>query len=105
MVVVTNRLRLKLGMAEKMAPMFTRQGALQEMKGFIKVEVLLTKDLSDYDELNVNMYWESLADFNQWKNSDSFKEAHKGAQNPNQESPILGSQIIISEIASTLGSK
>lgn len=102
MIVVTNRIKTKLGFAEKMAPGFTRPGKLQEMKGFVKVEVLVTKNLTEHDELNVNMYWDTLEDFTQWRNSDAFKEAHKDSNNNGQESPILGSQIIIAEVASTL---
>lgn len=102
MIIVTNKIKLKLGFAEKMAPMFTRPGALQEMEGFEKVEVLITKNLTEYDELNVNMYWNTIEDFTRWKNSDVFKEAHRGPENSSEESPILESEIIISEVASTL---
>jgi heme oxygenase (staphylobilin-producing) len=104
MIIVTNKIKTKLGLAAKMAPMFTRPGALQKMEGFVKVEVLITKNLTEYDELNVNMYWNTIEDFNQWKNSDAFKEAHKGPTSAEQESPILGSEIIISEVTSTLES-
>jgi heme oxygenase (staphylobilin-producing) len=102
MIIVTNRIKTKLGFAVKMAPRFTRPGSLQKMDGFIKVEVLITKNLTEYDELNVNMYWNTMEDFTQWKNSVAFKEAHKGPTNAEQDSPILGSEIIISEVASTL---
>ncbi|MFB5193898.1 heme oxygenase [Neobacillus sp. KR4-4] len=102
MIIVTNRIKTKLGFAAKMAPMFTRPGALQTMPGFVKVEVLITKNLSEYDELNVNMYWNTMEDFTQWKNSDAFKDAHKSPSNAVEDSPILGSDIIISEVASTL---
>ena len=102
MIIVTNRIKMKLGFAEKMAPMFTRPGALQKMNGFVKVEVLITKNLSEYDELNVNMYWNTMEAFTEWKNSDAFKEAHTGPANGGQDSPILESAIIISEVASTL---
>jgi heme oxygenase (staphylobilin-producing) len=102
MIIVTNRIKTKLGFAAKMAPMFTRPGALQTMAGFVKVEVLITKNLSEYDELNVNMYWNTMENFTQWKNSAVFKEAHTGPTSGGQDSPILGSEIIISEVASTL---
>ena len=102
MIIVTNRIKMKLGFAEKMAPMFTRPGTLQKMNGFVKVEALITKNLSEYDELNVNMYWNTMEDFTEWKNSDAFKESHKGPANDGQDSPILESAIIISEVASTL---
>lgn len=102
MIIVTNRIKMKSGFAEKMAPMFTKPGALQKMDGFIKVEVLVTKNLTEHDELNVNMYWETMEDFSQWKNSDAFKESHSRSGNDGQESPMLGSEIIIYEVASTL---
>lgn len=102
MIIVTNKIKMKLGFAEKMAPMFTRPGALQQMEGFVKVEVLVTKNLTEYDELNVNMYWNTMEDFTRWKNSDAFREAHSGPGSSSEGSPILGSEIIISEVASTL---
>ena len=102
MIIVTNKIKMKLGFAAKMAPMFTKSGPLQKTDGFIKVEVLITKNLTEYDELNVNMYWNTIEDFTLWKNSAAFKEAHTGPNNTEQESPILGSEIIISEVVSTL---
>ena len=56
MYIVTNRIKMKSGFAEKMAPNFTRPGALQQMDGFVKVEVTITQNLTEFDELNVNMY-------------------------------------------------
>lgn len=103
MIIVTNRIKLKPGFAEKMAPMFTRPGALQKRDGFIKVEALITKNLTDYDELNINMYWNTIEDFQAWKNSDDFREAHSGpGSSGGPDSPILESEIIIYEVASTL---
>ncbi|MCA1293479.1 heme oxygenase [Paenibacillus sp. alder61] len=111
MVVVTNRIRVKKGMAAAMAPRFTAPGPLDTSKGIVKVEVLLTQNLSDYDELNVNTYWETLGDFEAWKNSDAFKAAHQrpasgasgasgSGEDAKKESPILGSELIIYEVAS-----
>ncbi|MCD7035382.1 heme oxygenase [Metabacillus sp. GX 13764] len=102
MFVVTNRIKTKQGMAERMAPSFTKPGALQEMKGFKKVEVHLTQNLTEHDEMSVNMYWETLEDFQAWKNSDAFKQAHSRPSSGEGESPILGSEIVIAEVASTL---
>ncbi|CAM3494553.1 heme oxygenase [Marinicrinis lubricantis] len=104
MYIVTNRIRTKLGFAEKMAPRFTKPGPLQQMKGFVKVEVTLRQNVTEHDELHVNMYWETLEDFEAWKQSDAFREAHRGAksQNENTESPMLGSEIVISKIVSSI---
>lgn len=103
MVVVTNRIKVKKGMGAMMAPGFTAPGPLDTFNGFVKVEVLLTQNLTDYDELNVNMYWEDLESFTTWRNSDAFKAAHKrpepGSEAEKKESPILGSEIITYEVA------
>lgn len=106
MIVVTNRIKTKVGFAEKMAPAFTRPGALQKMEGFVKVEVLLTQNLTEHDEISVNTYWEDMDSFTKWRNSDAFKESHKrpepGSKEAQQESPVLGNQIIVAEVAGVM---
>lgn len=103
MLIVTNRIKVKKGMGAVMAPGFTAPGPLDTTEGFVKVEVLLTQNLEDYDELNVNMYWENLDNFTAWRNSDAFKAAHKrpepSADGAKKESPIIGSELITYEVA------
>ncbi|MDG4847855.1 heme oxygenase [Peribacillus frigoritolerans] len=104
MIIVTNKIRVKKGMGAVMAPGFTAPGPLDTMEGFVKVEVLLTQNLTDHDELSVNMYWENLDNFTAWRNSDAFKAAHKrpepGSGEAKKESPILGSELTTYEVAS-----
>ncbi|WP_336776234.1 heme oxygenase [Paenibacillus sp. MMO-58] len=104
MIVITNRIKVVKGMGTAMAPNFTASDALDSTKGLVKVEVLLTQNLSDYDELSVNMYWESMEHFTAWKASDSFRAAHKrpesGAETSSKQSPIIGSELITYEVAS-----
>ena len=104
MIVVTNKIKTKLGFAKKMAPSFTRSEALKKMDGFVKVEVTITQNLTEYDQLNVSMYWENLENFMAWKNSDAFKEAHKRpeAGEEKQESPVLGSEVVVAEVAGVM---
>ena len=106
MIIVTNRIKTKLGFAQRMAPNFAKPGPLQEMEGFVKVEVTITQGLTEHDELNVNMYWENLDNFQAWKDSDVFKQAHKRPEDDStaakQESPLLGSELVISEVAATV---
>ncbi|WP_156289814.1 heme oxygenase [Oceanobacillus salinisoli] len=106
MIIVTNRMKTKQGFAEKLAPKFTKPGPLQEMEGFHKVEVTITENPKDYDELNVNMYWHNYEGFQAWKNSDMFKEAHKGTntKEAKQDSPVIDSEIIVSKVASIITS-
>ncbi|MDQ0271850.1 heme oxygenase [Cytobacillus purgationiresistens] len=106
MYIVTNRIKMKPGFAERMAPNFTKPGPLQEMKGFVKVETAITQNLTDYDELSVNMYWEDLDSFEAWKNSDIFKHAHQRPDpapgEEKKESPMISSQIVVAKVATTV---
>lgn len=104
MIIVANKIKVKKGMGAVMAPGFTAPGPLDTTEGFVKVEVLLTQNLTDYDELNVNMYWENMDSFTAWRNSDAFKAAHKrpepSSEEAKKESPIIGSELVTYEIAS-----
>lgn len=102
MIVVCNRIRVKAGMGEKMAPMFTQPGPLQQFAGFHKVEVLVAA-LADCDELNVNMYWQDEASFQQWRDSDAFKQAHRRPEGQSPaDSPVLGSQLLTLKLAASI---
>lgn len=105
MIIVTNRIKVKKGFAVRMAPGFTKPSGLEKTPGFEKVEVLITQNLTNHDELNVNMYWDNLESFHAWRNSDDFKASHKrpesGSEDTKQESPILGSEMIVAELATS----
>lgn len=105
MITVTNRIKVKKGFAEKMAPKFVQPGPLQQFEGFQKVEVLVSTQFEEYDEMSVVMYWDSKESFAVWRESDAFKESHKRpseGQAGQGDSPMLGSQIIIAEVAGTI---
>lgn len=102
MITVTNRINVKKGFAEKMAPMFAADKALLKYDGFHKVEVLVSTQEEEYDELEVLMYWESQEAFAAWRNSDDFKNSHKRDGGSSENSPIIGSKIVISTVAATL---
>ncbi|KAA1037637.1 heme oxygenase [Macrococcus equipercicus] len=103
MFIVTNRIKMKSGFAEKMAPMFTKGGAIEELKGFIKIETWSVQN-NEHDELHVNTYWETLEDFEAWKTSDAFKQAHSRPSGGGEkgESPMLGSELVISKLETKL---
>jgi len=106
MIIVTNRIQVKPGFAARMAPNFTKPGPLQQFEGFHKVEVLISTDDPTYDEMSVNMYWESKEHFKAWRNSDAFAAAHQrpnsGSEGEKADSPIIGSKIVVAELASSI---
>lgn len=107
MIIVTNRIQVKPGFAARMAPNFTKPGPLQQFEGFHKVEVLISTDDPTYDEMSVNMYWESKEHFQAWRNSDAFAAAHQrpnsSSEGEKADSPIIGSKIVVAELASSIG--
>ena len=102
MYVVTNRIDLKKGYAEKMAPHFTKGGKIEDLQGFIKIEVWQIENEADYDQMYVNTWWESEDDFKGWLSSDAFKEAHSGKSKNSEESPVLGNEIVKATVLSKL---
>lgn len=103
MITVTNRILVKKGFGMKMAPAFTSGKSLLNWDGFHKVEVNVSTQDEAHDEMNVMMFWDSVAHFEAWRASDDFKNSHKREGNGNSEnSPVIGSKIVIAEIASTL---
>ena len=104
MYTVTNRINVKKGFGEKMAPMFVKPGPLQEFDGFHKVEVQVCTTFEEFDELNVVMYWDDLKNFEAWRESDAFKQAHKRPENgqPDPNSPVISSQVVVATLAGTI---
>lgn len=103
MYVVTNRIDVKKGFAEKMASKFTQGGKIQELEGFQKVEVWLIDDEADYDQMYINTWWDSEDDFKGWLKSDAFKEAHEGKSKiKSDDSPILGNKVVKANVISEL---
>lgn len=104
MITVTNRINVKKGMGEKMAPMFAQPGPLQEFEGFNKVEVLVSTQFEEHDEMQVIMYWDTEEQFAVWRESDAFKASHKrpASGEPDPNSPVISSQIVIAKVAAAI---
>ncbi|MFD0716797.1 antibiotic biosynthesis monooxygenase [Paenibacillus sp. GCM10027626] len=100
MIVVTNTIKVKKGHGEEVASRFGRSKGVQFQPGFVRMEVLLTQGLEEYDELKVCTTWADKAAFEGWVSSDNFKEAHvkraaeqQSSQEAGNESVILGSKM------------
>lgn len=105
MIVVTNTIQIKKGHAHAVAERFSNPKGVHTMPGFIRMELLLTENTEENDELKVVTTWENRESFEGWVNSDSFKQAHahrkpspeQGGERPAQgsgEGPImLGSKL------------
>ncbi|UVI29845.1 antibiotic biosynthesis monooxygenase [Paenibacillus spongiae] len=100
MIIVMNTIKVKKGHGEEVAMRFQRSKGVDQQPGFVRMEVLFTEGLEEYDELKVSTTWENKAAFEGWVNSDNFKQAHAsrsgaGGQSgaPQGESVMLGSKM------------
>jgi heme oxygenase (staphylobilin-producing) len=100
MIVVTNTIKVKKGHGETVAKRFQSSKGIDLSPGFVRMEVLFTEGLEEYDELKVSTTWEDKASFEDWVNSDSFRQAHAqrggqqtGGDGEQSESVMLGSQL------------
>lgn len=76
MIIVTNTSKITKDNGYKLINRFDKVGKVEEMEGFLGLEVLLTDNTSDYDEVTISTRWESNEAFKAWTKSDAFKEAH-----------------------------
>lgn len=106
MMTVTNRFKLVKGMAARMAPAFVQQNGLGQFKGFRGIEINVSTQFEEYDEMNVMMYWDTREDFDVWHNSDHFKNSHKREQQKDGEakkaSPIIDNTVIYADVVAEL---
>lgn len=103
MFVVTNRITVKKGFAEKMAPRFTKGGKIEALQGFHKIEVWKVTRDHENEDMYVNTWWETEKDFEAWTKSDAFKEAHQNRDKTSSESsPVINSEIVKATVLSTL---
>ena len=85
MYVICNRIPVAPGQEQEFEKLFLErddsknQHPLRSFPGFIRNDILRPTKGEPYVVLT---YWNSIADFEAWTNSESFKEAHKGRGRP-----------------------
>ncbi|MNH94774.1 Heme-degrading monooxygenase [compost metagenome] len=78
MLVVTNTIRIKAGHGKQVAARFAESKGVQQMPGFIRMEVWLGEGKDGEEELKVSTLWENEESFRGWTSSESFRESHRG---------------------------
>ncbi|MBB3114257.1 heme oxygenase (staphylobilin-producing) [Paenibacillus phyllosphaerae] len=76
MIVVTNTIKVKKGHGVEVAERFRRSKGVHLQPGFVRMEVMMTEDLEEIDELKVCTTWNDKASFENWVSSDNFRQAH-----------------------------
>ncbi|MEK5102032.1 heme oxygenase [Cytobacillus sp. FSL M8-0252] len=76
MYIVTNTVHLQPGNADMFVERFNREGKVETMPGFVGLEVMLTENTKDYEEITIVTRWEDPTGFKGWMKSREFKDAH-----------------------------
>lgn len=76
MIVVANRFDVADGYGEQFVERFRDSvGTVEDRDGFVRFELLTPERADSYVALT---YWESMADFEAWTDSEEFARAHSG---------------------------
>ncbi|WP_053374204.1 heme oxygenase [Paenibacillus sp. FJAT-27812] len=95
MIIVTNTSHITKGNGDKLIERFDRIGKVEAMEGFLGLEVLLTQNTADYDEVSVVTRWNSKDDFKAWTKSEAFRESHSHRKTPDY---IISNKITFQEV-------
>lgn len=95
MVIVSNVSQITKGSGEKLIERFDRVGKVEGMKGFLGLEVMLTENTKEFDEVTVSTRWETKEDFQAWTRSEAFRESHSHRQMP---AYILSNKIVTYDV-------
>lgn len=79
MLVVTNTIKVKEGHGAAIAERFGGNKGVEEMPGFVRMEVWLASAKDGVEELKISTLWENEEAFKGWTSSDSFHQSHRGA--------------------------
>lgn len=102
MFVITNNIKVKKGYASQVAERFRQSKGVTQSPGFVKMEVLVSTQLEEHDELAIRTSWENESYFTDWTNSESFQHAHARTGQPTPENQVmLGSYFTRQELLFT----
>jgi heme oxygenase (staphylobilin-producing) len=79
MLVVTNTIKVKEGHGATLAQRFGGAGGVEDMPGFVRMEVWHSAAKEGVEELKICTVWENEEAFKGWTASPSFRESHRGA--------------------------
>lgn len=102
MIIVTNTSQITKGNAHLLIERFDRIGQVEFMEGFLGLEVHLTENTPDYEEVSVVTRWDNKEAFQAWTRSDAFKQSHSHRQIPDY---IINNKISFYEVKIVRGPK
>ncbi|MGE7933683.1 antibiotic biosynthesis monooxygenase [Viridibacillus arvi] len=76
---VTNVIRVKKGFVDALVERFENVNSVLKFDGFLGMEVMVTIQNVDFEEVSIFTRWDKKENFMNWMKSDDFKRRHSGA--------------------------
>ncbi|AXI01225.1 hypothetical protein DV702_00455 [Sporosarcina sp. PTS2304] len=87
-----NTIFVEKGKGEQITSRFAKAKAVHTFEGFIRMEVLLSEEHEERDEVKVCTTWEDRKFFDDWLHSRENVSAHNSKAS-SEPSPILGNEV------------
>jgi heme-degrading monooxygenase HmoA len=89
--IAMNRFQIRLGQEHEFEDMWrNRESRLKEVPGFKEFRLLKGPKSGDAQLYSSHVIWESKADFENWTQSQHFRDAHKNVGKASGRSAIMG---------------
>lgn len=92
MLIVVNRLKVPAGAGEHLEQGFRHASGMRDVAGCAGFELWRSEDGTEYE---VVIRWQTRADFDAWRTSDAFRQAHRDTRGTEQ----IESRLIVYEVA------
>ncbi|WP_203364279.1 antibiotic biosynthesis monooxygenase [Bacillus sp. REN10] len=95
MFVVTNAIHVQVGYGEELLKGFKERKGIEQSPGFIRMEILRTEGLEEYEEYRVCTTWKNKEAFLGWTKSEAFRAAHHAKRE--KKDYVIGNQVSMYE--------
>ena len=79
MYITTNGIRITKGSTQQLVDLFETQDGIKRQPGFINLEIWAQIHDTTDDFCLIVTHWESETYYDDWINSEAFKESHSGS--------------------------
>lgn len=98
MIIVTNTIQAKPGYGNVIRERFKSPKNVHTFPGFVRMELLQTQGIEEYEEFQVCTTWDNKEAFDAWVQSDSFKQAHAARRENGNGDQVIGNKITLHEV-------
>ncbi|MEF2245035.1 MULTISPECIES: antibiotic biosynthesis monooxygenase [unclassified Paenibacillus] len=101
MLIQLRKIVVQPGFADEVIERFSRQGAVDEMKGFIDRTVMVNRRSKDSEEVVAMIRWESEEDWKNWEKSPVHIAGHREKRGQQPPEYVIESSVQMYNVKAT----